>query len=156
MSKSESRDGHLILTTAEANARDAGRGIARLDPEDMKALGLEIGHLVEIRGKRAAYAKVMPAFVEHREKKLIQVDGLVRENAACGLNEKVRVQPADAQPATQIVLEPLTRKLLDREGEYVASLLDGLPVQEGDRVRATLFGSRWIDFKVMATRPKGV
>jgi len=156
MPKSESADGHLVLTTAEANARDAGRGIARLDPGDMRALGVEIGHLVEIRGKRAAYAKVMPAFVEHREKKLIQVDGLVRENAACGLNEKVRVQPAEAQPASQIVLEPLTRKLLEREGEYVASLLDGLPVQEGDRVRATLFGSRWIDFKVVATRPKGV
>ena len=156
MSKSEPKDGHLVLTTAEANPRDAGRGIARLDPEDMKALGLEIGHLVEIRGKRAAFAKVMPAFVEYREKKLIQVDGLVRENAACGLNEKVRVQPAHAQPAVQIALEPLTRKLLDREGEYVASLLDGLPVQEGDRVRATLFGSRWIDFKVVSTRPKGV
>ena len=146
MPKSEPADGHLVLTTAEASARDAGRGIARLDPGDMKTLGVEIGQLVEIRGKRAAYAKVMPAFVEHREKKLIQVDGLVRENAACGLNEKVRVQPAEAQPASQIVLEPLTRKLLEREGEYVASLLDGLPVQEGDRVRATLFGSRWIDF----------
>jgi len=29
-------------------------------------------------------------------------------------------------------------------------------VQEGDRIRAALFGSRWADFKVGATTPKGV
>jgi len=34
-------------------------------------------------------------------------------------------------------------------------LLDGLPLQEGNRIRATLFGSRWADFKVESTTPKG-
>ncbi len=38
---------------------------------------------------------------------------------------------------------------------YIGSLLDGLPVLEGDRIRATLFGSRSADFKVESTIPRG-
>jgi transitional endoplasmic reticulum ATPase len=32
--------------------------------------------------------------------------------------------------------------------------LDGIPVLEGNRIRATLFGSRWADFKVDSVKPK--
>jgi transitional endoplasmic reticulum ATPase len=126
-----------------------------MDPEGLEALGVGIGGIVEVRGRRRAYAKAMPTFPEQRGKKVVQIDGLVRENAGCSLGEKVQVQAAQAEPAGQISLEPLGQELLDREEKYVASLLDGLPVQQGDRVRATLFGSRWTDFKVLATRPKG-
>ncbi|MEK7462988.1 MAG: AAA family ATPase, partial [Patescibacteria group bacterium] len=68
-----------------------------------------------------------------------------------------------ASPAGQVTLEPLGKEQGLRDwqdqlagGKYVASLLDGLPVREGDRVRATLFGSRWLDLRVKSTRPKGV
>lgn len=146
----------LTLTTAEANVRDVGRGIVRMDPEDLAALGIEIGRLVEVRGKRSAHAKAMPTFPDQRGKRLLQVDGLVRENSSCGLGEKVQVRAVEAPPAGQVVLEPFGREAVQRDGKHVASLLDGLAVQEGDRVRATLFGSRWIDFRVKSTRPKGV
>src|SRR3990172_11243140 len=33
--------------------------------------------------------------------------------------------------------------------------LDGVPVVEGDRIRGTLFGSRYLDFVVRETAPKG-
>jgi transitional endoplasmic reticulum ATPase len=39
--------------------------------------------------------------------------------------------------------------------QYIGSLLDGLPVGEGDLVRANLFGSRSADFKVSSTAPAG-
>ncbi|MBI4612516.1 MAG: CDC48 family AAA ATPase [Planctomycetes bacterium] len=146
----------LQLTIAEALSKDVGRGVARVDPESLSALGLEIGGVLEIRGKRAAYARAMPTFHGERGRGLVQVDGLVRENASCALGEKVEVRPAAARPAERIALAPLDSEVAPREKEYVASLLDGLPVQEGDRVRATLFGSRWLDFRVTATRPKGV
>ena len=42
-------------SVAEARAGDAGRGIIRLDPDDLATLGLGIGDVVEIRGRHSAY-----------------------------------------------------------------------------------------------------
>jgi len=144
------------VTVAEALPKDVGRAIARLDPDAMKALGVEIGAIVVVKGKRPACARVMPTFPEQRGKGVVQLDGLTRENAGCHLGEKVPLEAVQALPASQVTLEPLGIDPAQREGKYVASLLDGLPVQEGDKVRATLFGSRWLDFRVKSTRPKGV
>ncbi len=148
--------GRAALTASEALPKDVGRGIARMDPEVLTSLGLGVGDLVEISGKRAAYARAMPTYPDLRGRGLLQIDGLTRENARCGLGEKVRLVAARAEAAAQVVLQSLSREVLPREERHVAGLLDGLPVQEGDRLRATLFGSRWIDFKVRSTRPQGV
>ena len=43
----------------------------------------------------------------------------------------------------------------NRDLEYIGSLLDGLPMVAGDRVRAMLFGNRSADFQVKNTSPQG-
>ena len=45
-------DNSLTLKVREALPKDVGRVIARIDPEDLKVLGLEVGEIVEIEGKR--------------------------------------------------------------------------------------------------------
>jgi transitional endoplasmic reticulum ATPase len=149
----------LTLKVQEALSKDVGRAIARIDPEDIKALGLAVGDIIEIGGKRKAPAKIMPCYAEERGKKIIQIDGLLRENAQIGLDEKVRVRGISSQPAGKIVLSPLTLSGLpqkDSDAKYIGSLMEGLPVTAGDRIRATLFGSRSCDFKVVDTTPGGV
>ena len=79
----------LTFRVAEALPKDVGRGIARLDPEDMKTLGIEVGEILQIQGKRKTVAKAMPAFQEARGKGIVQVDGLIRTNAQVGLDERV-------------------------------------------------------------------
>jgi transitional endoplasmic reticulum ATPase len=145
----------LKLKIAEALSKDVGRGIARMGPEDLDKLQLAIGDLVEIAGKRATVCKAMPAHKELRGQSRIQVDGLVRENAGAGLDEFVQVRKIACRPAERVVLDPANVRPAERDLDYIGSLLDGLPVQEGDRIRAALFGSRWADFKVGATTPKG-
>jgi transitional endoplasmic reticulum ATPase len=66
----------LTLKVKEALAKDVGRAIVRIDPEDLNALGLEVGEIVEIEGKRKTPAKVMPCYAEDRGKGLIQMDGI--------------------------------------------------------------------------------
>jgi transitional endoplasmic reticulum ATPase len=44
----------------------------------------------------------------------------------------------------------------DSDTKYIGSLMEGLPVTSGDRIRATLFGARSCDFKVVDTVPDGV
>jgi transitional endoplasmic reticulum ATPase len=150
---------HLTLKVKEALAKDAGRAIVRIDPEDMKVLSVEVGEILEIEGKRKTAAKGMPCYAEERGKSIIQMDGISRENAQIGLDEKVKIRKIDYQPANKITLSPLTISSplqRDKDTRYIGSLIDGLPVTCGDRIRATLFGSRWCDFKVLDTIPDGV
>ncbi|MBA2124235.1 AAA family ATPase, partial [bacterium Unc6] len=146
----------LTLKVKEALAKDVGRAIVRIDPEDMKILEIEVGDIIEIEGKRKTPAKVMPCYTEDRGKGIIQIDGISRENAQVGLDEKVKVSKVDYKPASKITLSPLTLSSLlqrDKDTQYLGSLIAGLPVVAGDRIRATFFGSRHCDFKVLDTIP---
>jgi transitional endoplasmic reticulum ATPase len=143
----------------EALPKDVGRAIARIDPDDMKSLGLEVGQVIGIEGKRKTTAKVMPCYVDDRGKGTIQMDGITRENAKIGIDEKVTVQALESKPARKITLSPLTttgRLDKDQDTKYVGSLIEGLPVTAGDRVRACLFGRKTCDFLVEDASPDGV
>jgi transitional endoplasmic reticulum ATPase len=158
----------VLLRVAEALPKDVGRGLARLDPQDLERLGIDIGDVVEIAGKRSTVARAMPAYVDQRGKDLIQMDGILRSNAGAGLDERVKVRPIDVQPARAVVLAtppsgahvgtqgvPALRGRLGGEARYLARLLDGIPVVSGDRVRVDLFGTRAQTFNVVETRPAG-
>jgi transitional endoplasmic reticulum ATPase len=97
----------------------------------------------------------MPAYRELRGQSRVQLDGLTRENAGAALDEFVQVRKIAVRPAQRIRLAPLTIAPDSRDLQYIGSLLDGLPVQAGDRIRAALFGSRSADFKVENTLPHG-
>jgi transitional endoplasmic reticulum ATPase len=148
----------LTLRVAEALPKDVGRGVARLDPEGMERLGAGIGDVVAITGQRTTALKIMPAYPETRGKKLIQIDGIARENTGVGLDERVRVEMAAIADARTVALAPIGPSRLTqqaRDASYVGRLVDGLVVQAGDRVRVNLFGSRPQDFTVASTSPKG-
>jgi len=152
-------NGALSLRVAEARSRDVGRAITRTDPKDMAKIGAEVGDIVKIKGKRETAAKIMPTYMEDRGKGIIQMDGLIRENAQIGLDERVSLQKSSHKPAERITLSPLTLMRgmhLERDRRYIGRLLEGLPLTEGDRIRANLFGTRSQDFTVVSSSPKGV
>jgi len=147
----------LTLRVAEATQRDFGRGIARIDPEDMNKISVETGDIIQITGKKRTAAKVMPAYPENRGKALIQIDGIIRNNAFIGIDDNVRIEKIDAEKAENVVLAPLEQDqpLLrgQKYGEHVRRLLEGLPLVEGDRVRLSLLGTS-ASFVVARLRPK--
>ena len=102
----------ISLKVAEARSRDVGRGIARFDPKDMERIGASVGDIVQLERKKKTVAKVMPAYMEDRGKKIIQIDGIVRENAEIGIDEKAKVRKVEARSATKITLAPLTASSL--------------------------------------------
>ncbi len=149
----------LTLKVKESLPKDAGRAIVRIDPRDMKVLDAEVGDILEIEGKRKTPAKAMPCYAEERGKGIIQMDGISRENAQVGLDEKAKIRKVHSNPADKITLSPLTISSSlrrDKDNRYIGSLIEGLPITAGDRVRATLFGSRSCDFKVLDTAPGGI
>jgi transitional endoplasmic reticulum ATPase len=144
----------LKLKAVEALSKDVGRAYARMDPEDMEKLGVSVGDIVEVRGKRATVCKVMPAYKEMRGQARVQLDGISRQNAGVGLDENVTVKKTFCRPAETVILAPTNITPSERDLNYIGSLLDGLPVKEGDIIRAVLFGSRSADFRVESTSPK--
>ncbi len=152
---SQKNNGALKLRVAEARSKDVGRAVARLDPSDMEKLGLEIGDVVEVAGKRRTVAKAMPAYREDRGASCVQMDGVSRENAGIGLDQIVEVRKIATKTAAAVQLCPINITTQDRDLEYIGRLLDGIPVVQDDRIRATLFGTRSADFKVVSTSPSG-
>ncbi len=145
----------LKLRVSEALSKDVGRALARIDPQDLERLRIEIGEIVEVSGKRRTVCKAMPAFKEHRGESRILMDGLSRKNAGTGLDETVQVSKIASTAAERVVLAPTTVTPTGRDLNYIGGLLDGLPVVEGDWIRAALFGSRHADCRVEATPPRG-
>ena len=77
----------LTLRVAKAVPRDAGRGMARLDPADMARIGAQVGDVVLVDGRQRSTAlKIMPAYPVERGKRQIQIDGIARENVGTGLD----------------------------------------------------------------------
>jgi len=147
----------LSRRVAEAAPKDAGRGLARLDPQDLEQLGVGIGDVVEVAGQRTTVARAMPTYAESRGRGVVQIDGILRANAGAGLDEQVTVRPAVVQPARSVLLAPVerSRQGAGAQAGYLAKLLDGIPVVVGDRVRVNLIGTRMQNYTVMQTAPGG-
>ncbi|MBI4473658.1 MAG: CDC48 family AAA ATPase [Acidobacteria bacterium] len=151
----EATDTDLQLRVTETLGKDVGRALARIDPKDLQKLQVEIGEVVEVAGKRRTVCKAMPAYKEQRGQSRILIDGITRDNAKVGLDEFVTVRKVAISAAQRVVIAPLTMTPSERDLDYIGRLLDGLPILEGDRIRATLFGSRHAEFTVESTTPKG-
>lgn len=149
----------IILRVKEALVKDVGRAIARIDPKDMKWMGLESGDVVIVEGKRVTPVKIMPCYPEDRNKSIIQIDGITRENAQTGIDEKIKISKTSCHQATKIKLKPETKSgslYKADDTKYIGSLINGLPVTKGDKVKATLFGSRSVNYTITAVNPEGV
>ncbi|GBD38601.1 ATP-dependent zinc metalloprotease FtsH [bacterium HR37] len=147
----------LSLRICEISVKDAGKGFVRVDPRDMRLLGVDAWDFIEIGGKRKTVARVMPSEKSFRKKSVIQADGIIRENARVGIDEHVFVKKVEAESAIKVVLAPFNSNFLlnvnGDETRYLAKRLEGLPVTVGDRVRVTFPGSRVEDFQVIGTIP---
>ncbi|MFH1971447.1 MAG: CDC48 family AAA ATPase [Patescibacteria group bacterium] len=161
-----------IFKVAEAETKDVGRAIVRIDPKDLSKVKAGVGDVVEIRksekskektphqnkfGTGRAVAKLMPAFEEMRGKNILQMDGILRDNVKVGLDEKIRIKKVELKPASTIVLKPLTSEssFKEEDSEYLAQILDGTPVIKGNKIRATFFGTKFQDFEILDTDPEG-
>lgn len=149
-------DRTLHLRVIKADPTDVGMGVARLDPEDMEKIGVDVGDVIELRGAESTLAKALPTKIGNRGGKSISIDGLTRSNAEVGLDEKVEVGKSSARTAEAITLKPLFQVNLNEEDKkYILSTLINQPVTEEDIVRVELFGSDKQDFAVRQVQPTG-
>src|ERR687892_2240607 len=151
----DSKNGKIMLKVGEANTRDVGRKIARIDPKVAQEISLATGDAIEISSGRAKTTVLnWPAYSQDYGKGLIRIDGYARNKLGVGINDTVdikKVQAKDAQSITLAPTEPL--RILGAE-EYLASFLEGQLVTKGDVVPLNVMGQR-IDLVVIFTAPGG-
>jgi transitional endoplasmic reticulum ATPase len=144
------------VTVKEAAHEDAGRGIARLSIDVMKAIGLVSGDVIEIQGKKKAAAIVWPGFQQDTGRAVLRIDGNIRSNAQTGIDEKVAIRKAEAVYAERVVIQPTQPiRLSEGAAQYLGRILVGRPIVEGQTIRVMVFGTA-LTFVVSKLKPKGV
>jgi transitional endoplasmic reticulum ATPase len=143
------------LQLAVVEGLQIGRGVARIDPSDIKRLGCQPGDIVLITGGRTTAAKVVPSALNDRGQQSIQMDSQVRQNSASGLGERVVVRKANVRTAEKISLLPLTSgaPIHESDLQYIARYLVGLPVTIGDLLRVGTPGTAPREFLIISTTP---
>ena len=148
----------IQLKVAEAKQqRDVGRSIARIDSETMKALGVTVGDVVEIKGKKETAAKAWPAYPEDQGQGLLRIDGFIRKNSGASINEFVTVSKADAEYAISIKLAPVDIRI-SVDSDFIRFVKDRLidrPATRGDTLLIMMLGHS-VPFLVVNTRPNGI
>jgi len=142
----------LTLTVAVAQPEDASRGIARIDPADLKMLGGETGALLAIAGPRTAHARALPLPPALRGRGLLQIDGSLRRNAGVSVGEPVRVTQHAPPPAARAA------RLAGPDWVSAAMLLralEGVALCQGDWFRLPMLDGGEAEFHVLHVDPEG-
>ncbi|MFW5881699.1 MAG: AAA family ATPase, partial [Roseicyclus sp.] len=127
---------------------DAARGLARLSPDHMRALGLSPGSTIAVTGTRTTHVRALPADVARDE---VHVDGLVLRNAGTQAGAQVAVAVSDLPVLgmVQLALDtPLGRPMAD-----LHDALFDMVLTEGDLVSVPMRGGLSISAEVRATSP---
>ncbi len=120
------------LRVAEALQDDAYKGIARVDYEVMRKLGINRGDVIIIKGERETVAIADKAYPADVGEGIIRVDGIIRKNARTGVSENVIVEKAEIREAKKVIIAP-AQKGLRVQGDIKPGLL-GRAVVKGDIV----------------------
>ena len=146
------------LKIAEAKQqRDVGRSIARMDSDTMKTLGVTVGDVVEIIGKKTTPAKAWPAYPEDQGLSLLRIDGFIRKNCNVSINEFVSVKKAEAEYAQSVKLAPVDIRI-SVDNDFIRFVKDRLidrPATRGDTLLIMMLGHS-VPFMVVNTRPGGI
>ena len=140
------------IKVAELKPGEAGKGIARLDPEIMRILGIKVGDIVLITGNKKTAAKVLSGAEEDANRGIIRLDGSTRRNAGVSLDERVDVKKAETKEASKITFAPTEELRLQGGEEYLAQALEGRAFAKGDVLSLNIMGNK-LDLVVTSFSP---
>lgn len=136
-------DPYVEVRVAEARQQDVGRGIARLDPDVAKQLGISTGDIVEIVSpKKRTAAKSWHGYPDDRGKGIIRIDGATRRNAETSIDDKVKIRKLEAKDARVVTFAP-TDPLRIQGGEaYLRRILENRVLTAGDYIEIPIMGRK--------------
>ena len=141
-----------VLRVSEARAKDAGRGIARIDSAVMDAMKITAGDIIEIEGKKRTAAIAWPGLPEDTNTGVVRIDGTIRRNAQVGIDDRIAVRKVQARDASKLTLAPTKPQRIVGGEEYLRQMLEGRVIIKGDIVEVNTIEGR-IDLVVVNCAP---
>jgi len=153
----------MKLTVKPLKQKDAGRGLAALDPRAAASLEVESGDYIVIEGRDGgrAVARVWPGYPEDEGRGVVRIDGRLRQEADVGIDDRVEVESADVKPAEHVTVAlPQNLRIQGDIGPLIRDRLGGRPVTKGQDIRVgfSLLGpgsGQSIPMRISETRPSG-
>jgi transitional endoplasmic reticulum ATPase len=143
------------LKVAEAEQRDVGRKIARVDPKVVERLNITTGDALELSSLgRKTTVLSWPAKESDRGKGIIRIDGLIRNRLDVGINDLVEIKQVESKDAKSITFAPTEPLRITGGEQYLAEYLNGALMTKGDTIPINVMGRR-IDLVVISTNPSG-
>ncbi|MGN6623030.1 MAG: AAA family ATPase, partial [Candidatus Nitrosocosmicus sp.] len=153
--KKSSSSNLTTLKVAEAEQRDVGRKIARLDPDIARRLNSTSGDALELSsvGRKTTVLN-WPAKESDRGKGLIRIDGLIRNRLDVCINDEIEIRVVESKNAKSITFAPIEPLRIMGAEEFLSEYLNGALMTKGDTIPINVMGRR-IDLVVIATNPSG-
>src|SRR5918995_3912072 len=143
------------LKVAEAEQRDVGRKIARVDPDVVERLHITTGDALELSSLgRKTTVLSWPAKESDRGKGIIRIDGLIRNRLDVGINDLIEIKTVESKDAKSITFAPIEPLRITGGEQYLAEYLNGALMTKGDTIPINVMGRR-IDLVVISTNPSG-
>jgi len=126
------------LKVTEADQRDVGKGIVRIDEKFRNMLGVNIFDVVELKGERSTSAVVGRSYPQDEGLDVIRMDGLIRTNAKTSLGEYVEVAKAEWKEAKKVILAPVIQNIhIYAPSESLRAIFHNRTVSKGDIISTT-------------------
>ncbi len=123
----------IQLKVVEALQDDAYKGIARIDSEIMRELGIKRGDVVSIKGSRETVAIADRAYPADVGEGIIRIDGILRKNAKAGIGDVVSVSKIEIKEAKKVMIAPGQKGIMVQgDPESLKRGLLGRAVVKGD------------------------
>ena len=140
------------LKVEEAYTRDVGRGVARIDEATRNLLSLTAGDVIEISANKKTVAKCLALYPADENKKIIRVDGLVRNNCRTEIGRIVSIRKIKIAAAESVMVAPL-EAIPPLDPRYLADALNDTPLIPKQFVMVPYFGGR-LTFMVVGIMPE--
>ena len=97
-----------LLKIAETDIRFVGKGLALLDPKVMDETNLELGDVIELKGKRkVSYVRLWSGLPSDYNRNIIRIDGYTRNTLDSGIDDHVTIKKiGNVNLATEVNLVP--------------------------------------------------
>ncbi len=132
------KENKIRLKVVEAQQDDAYKGIARIDNEIMKDLGVKRGDAILVKGARETIAIVDRAYPADVGEGIIRIDGDLRKNAKVGIGDIASLEKANVKEAKKIVIAPAQKNIMlqiQGDPENLTRTLLGRSFFKGDILR---------------------
>ena len=148
-------NGKATLKVAEAEQRDIGRKIVRIDPDAARSLNVNTGDALELSsfGKNAVLLS-WPGRDKDRGTSLVRIDGYTRNKLDVGIGDTIEVKKVESKDAKSITFAPTEPLRIIGAEQYLAESLNGQLMTKGDIIPLNVMGQR-IDLVVISTDPSG-